>query len=527
MMYRYNETTIRQCRIKFIILILWFCLVLLMVWHHAFWRDEVRALSLVKQSDSILSMIGGLHWEGHPALWYLMLRAAYFVFGEPWVLPMMSVMVGTAAVLLLVLRSPFGWGFIALLVFSKAMLFEYSVMARNYGISMLLLFSLAACYQRYRERNIVLGVLLFLLANTNLHSVLLTGAFLLFWLIDIVGEQGIRRTPAVRIYLLNAGIAVLGVIACVATLRPPFNDIIGGEGVWGGGSLVNKLLWAFFVPEGSVRLILFHHWPAATHLDEIKAVLGSLLVFGSLLGLVRWPAAFLAALMALIALSVFFSVVYPAYYRHAGLFVCFLVIMYWITREQTPRSELPFPAWMQRLVTPVVTLGWGMMILVVALQTVGGIAVATGAVRDQVPFSRSRDFGMFVGQHPELQNAIIMADPDIMVEALPYYIDNPTYLTREARFGNADKLTKNARLNLNLADILTTARALHARRGDPILILLAYNLDADQPQVYEEGPAWRTHTTPEEVRSFLASTRLLIRFEPAQSDETYAVYLLE
>ena len=108
-----------------------------------------------------------------------------------------------------------------------------------------------------------------------------------------------------------------------------------------------------------MRLILFHHWPAATHLDEIKAVLGSLLVFGSLLGLVRWPAAFLAALMALIALSVFFSVVYSADYRHAGLFVCFLVTMYWITLEQTPRSEFPFPAWMQRLVTPVVTLGGG------------------------------------------------------------------------------------------------------------------------------------------------------------------------
>ena len=276
----------------------------------------------------------------------------------------------------------------------------------------------------------MLDVLVFLLANTNLHSVLLTGAFLLFWLVDIVGEQGIRWTPAVRIYLLNAGIAVLGVIACVATLRPPFNDIIGGERVWRGG-LVNKLLWAFFAPEGPVRLILFQHWQAATHLDEIKAVLGSLLVFGSLLGLMRWPAAFLAAMMALIALSVFFSVVYSTYYRHAGLFVCFLVTMYWITREQTPRSELPLPAWMQRLVTPIVALGWGMMILVVALQTVGGIAFAAGAVRDQVPFSRSRDLGMFVRQHPELQNAIIMVDPDIMVEALPYYIDN--HLTREVQ----------------------------------------------------------------------------------------------
>ena len=53
--------------------------------------------------------------------------------------------------------------------------------------------------------------------------------------------------------------------------------------------------------------------------------------------------------------------------------------MYWITREQTPRSELAFPAWMQRLVTPVVALGWGMMIFVVALQTVGGIVVAASA----------------------------------------------------------------------------------------------------------------------------------------------------
>src|SRR6516165_7440411 len=106
MMYRYNETTIRQRRIKFIILILWFCLVLLMVWHHAFWRDEVRALSLVRQSDNILSMMDGLHWEGHPAIWYVMLRAAYFVLGRPWVLPVVSVMVATAAMLLLVLRSP-------------------------------------------------------------------------------------------------------------------------------------------------------------------------------------------------------------------------------------------------------------------------------------------------------------------------------------------------------------------------------------------------------------------------------------
>jgi hypothetical protein len=201
--------------------------------------------------------------------------------------------------------------------------------------------------------------------------------------------------------------------------------------------------------------------------------------------------------------------------------------MYWITRERTPRSELLLPAWMQRLVTPVVGLGWGMVILVVAVQTVEGIETAADAVRDRVPFSRSRDLAMLVRQRPGFRDAIIMADPDYMVEALPYYIDNPTYLTREVRFGNADKFTKEATVNLNLDDILTTARRLHAEQDKPILILAAHPLDPDQPQVFDDGATWTMRTTPAEVRAFLAATQLIVQFGPAVSDESYSVYLLK
>ena len=94
-------------------------------------------------------------------------------------------------------------------------------MARNYGISMLLLFLLATFYERHRNRGFLIGALLFLLANCNAHSVLLVGAFLLFWLVDIANDDGVRRSRALRTFLLNSAIAALGVAICLLTI-PPF-----------------------------------------------------------------------------------------------------------------------------------------------------------------------------------------------------------------------------------------------------------------------------------------------------------------
>src|SRR5262245_41501035 len=58
---------------KFGLFILWFTLVIFMAWHHTFWRDEVRALSLALEGDSFVEMLTSLHGEGHPAVWYLLL----------------------------------------------------------------------------------------------------------------------------------------------------------------------------------------------------------------------------------------------------------------------------------------------------------------------------------------------------------------------------------------------------------------------------------------------------------------------
>jgi hypothetical protein len=66
----------------------------------------------------------------------------------------------------------------------------------------------------------------------------------------------------------------------------------------------------------------------------------------------RGIATFLAALIALIGLSVFFAFVYPGGFRHQALWVIFLPTMYWIIGiEKKSPSDVKSPVPNQGLPT--------------------------------------------------------------------------------------------------------------------------------------------------------------------------------
>src|ERR1700749_249457 len=97
---------------------LWLAAVGALAWRHVIWRDEARALSIAIQGENWIAMLRGLHGEGHPALWYLLLRAAYEITGRPEVLPILALAVAIAAAWLLVWRSPFPPALIGLILAS-------------------------------------------------------------------------------------------------------------------------------------------------------------------------------------------------------------------------------------------------------------------------------------------------------------------------------------------------------------------------------------------------------------------------
>jgi hypothetical protein len=257
-------------------------------------------------------------------------------------------------------------------------------------------------------------------------------------------------------------------------------------------------------------------------------ILLSLILFGSTLGLIRRPGAFLAAVASLIGYSLFSKLVYTGSYRHEAMWLAFLISMYWIACTKGTQPEWKGSGRLEQFVRPASRVGWALFVVLLALQVPREVEDIANIAGQRAPFSRSRDLATLVAQHPDLKDALIVADPDYFVESLPYYMTNSTYLMRERRFGNITTFTRNARLQLSLDDILQDARKLRQQTGKPVLILLHERLDPLKPEtVHAEGFNWELVTSPEQVRNFQQSTRLVESFARAFGDESYDVYALD
>ena len=505
--------------------VVWLCVVSFLAWTHLVWRDEVKVLSIALKGDSVFAMLKELRWEGHPSVWYLLLRAAHTLFPRPEVLLLVSIVVAVVAVLILILRAPFSLPLLALILFGRFSMYEYSVMARNNGISMLLLFLFAALYQRHRDRDLLLGVLLFLLANCNVLSALLVGGLLLFWFVDILCGEATNRPRNIRMFLYNAVLAVGGVLTCFITVFPPLSDAI----VIDPGSVTFKtLMKGIFLPSlqldswglpGFDRLA--SHVPL---LGKPLTIVKSLILFGSTLGLIRRRGAFLAALTTLVGFSLFFLVLNPGAYRHQALWLVFLICMYWLAAPGYAQKEPVSLAQRKPFVGVLTTMGTALFVLLLLLQLRYSAQISPVAALE----NRNNNMKSILAGHPDLQQAVIIADPDFLLETLPYYVSNPTYLMREQRYGNAVRFTRKAQLELSLGDVLTTGQRLRQETGRPVVILLEHEIDPSLPaQKYKEGYDWTFTVTPEQARAFQLSTRLLKHRAPAETSEEYYAYALD
>lgn len=496
----------------------WLAFAIYAIAQHAMWRDEVRALSLALQGDGIAGLFARIHGEGHPALWYLLLRGAHELVGRPEVMPALSLAIAASAMLLLVWRAPLAWPWVVLILATHFGLFEYVVKSRNYGISMLLMFAFAALYRSQRRRGIVLGLVLFLLANTNLPSVILAGSFLLLWLVDLVSESGMRWSAQARWFVANSLIAAAGVAVCALTVLPPFNDATVPD--WSASVPLRSVVSAVLNPATSFSAITTTL--AKTAISDLRSgvatIVLSVLMFASLLALVRRPGALAAGLASLVGLSLFLMLTGGAY-RHHALWLVFVIALLWIAKGERAAEQ-------RGAARPLVAIGMAAFAALLLLQFVRSVEdvrmVASGT-----PFSRSREFAAVIRTHPELRDAVIMGDPDYLIEPLPYYLDNPTYLVREQRFGPVVRFTKAAILDLSLGDLLAAGQRLRGRTGRPVVILLEADLSrlaggAELREAYN----WRFRIRPDEVRAFRAGTTPLVRFARLKTGESFDAYVV-
>ncbi|KFD25823.1 hypothetical protein [Sphingobium yanoikuyae] len=495
-----------DARIRVILFALWLAVTIPLVLAHVFWRDEVRALSLSLQGNTLSEMFKALRGDGHPILWYLLLRAGHAVMGS-MVLPVAAFAIGLTSMALLLWRSPFTSLTLALVVFSHFAAWEYVVMARNYGISMLLMFAFAAAYPRWRDRGIWLVLPLTLLAETNVHSAILAGGLLGVWLTDVfpgkdrIGQWLVRRVLPASLCMLIA------VLICFLTVWPTFND-----------AAVNQ------TPVTGTRLFLAAIVPGigfASTLPILPMVAMSLTLAGATLILHGRPFHILAAWIALGAMSLLFTVMYGASDRHRELWIVYLITLFWM-RLDRDREE-------GRQIYPNRIKAVGQAAFTVLLAVYVAKFGITAASQLQAPSSRSYDLAQLIASSADLNRAIAISDPDYALEALPYYSPStPIWRIRQGGFSTINHFTSHdAKLDLKLHDITQTARLLSACNSRPVLVILQRSPVPGQPAEFTSGYNWTTRYSLLDIAEFLKETEKLKQFGAVTTDESFTVYRLK
>ena len=489
--------------------------------HHEPWRDEVVPMSFAKRVASLGELWDVLRYQGHPILWYLVLRAAYLVFGTTAVMPVASVVIAVAAVAVFLACAPLPLWVKALVAFGYFPMFEYSVVARGNGLAMLLLFGFCALSVRGGSP-IAAAAMLAALANTTVLGFVVAVAAGAMVVVDgLVARDGVR--PAGRHVV--AVIVYLAGLAHVAASNAPGTAVFPAAVGWRDVEpIVTALGWAIVNP---VAHSAFLYWVPLPGLW--------LWLFLALV-LRRRPAVVVFALLSLVGFEMIFALVYPASPRHGGYVLMVVLATLWLSEVWTwPDAPAPAGRWTRRL-------------LVVPLVVVLGYQIVLGAgyvVDDvQLDYSSSERLAALIASDRRLDRAIVIGEPEALHQSLPYYRDNPIYFPQERAFrdwmwspwvsfsvasDSTRSLQIGRRADYDLGELLRTATDLRDTHGVPVVMALGWFVDGPQTQRAYVGTWYEQVFTvnPADRDAFLAATQLLGRLRSASfTDENYDVFVL-
>jgi len=489
---------------------------------HEMWRDEVRAFSVATRAASWSALASSLHQEGHPILWYAILRIAYATTHSPLVLPAVSLAIGGAAAFLVLRFAPFPLWMRLLVVFGVFLGYEYSVVARNYGIGVLLMIAACIAFPARHERPIPLALALALMANTSVHAAFASLIIAFVWLMDVF-------RPASRPALLRSGsilsfaIVFVGVAIALMTARASADMAFAfslsqleprqlarvlisdpGQSLR-GGVLQSGITAAGELPWGRIGL----------NPETISRILTDVAVLGVAWGLRKNKACLAGMVLAIFGFEVIFRLIYAGALRHEGILTFLLVSLTWIACTEQATTAAPGERRAMAL---------GLLPLLVT-QT---LALPVVARRDMMhPESSSKAFGALIRQTPRYRDAIVLGEPDYMMEAMPYYAPNQVFMPRQGEFHDRVHFDRGARrrLDLHLGDLVDIADSLSCTSGQPALLAIAYpKLLTDTTG--EAHPAYGTlfRWNAAERTTLFTRGKLVSSFAGATTGENYSVF---
>lgn len=297
-------------------------------WHEP-WRDEADAW-LMARDASVSEILSLASPAGTPPLWYfvqLPFAKAGFPYETQGILNLCFIW---AAAALILFRSPFPWWVRVGILCSHFFLYEYSALARNYGLGMFLLASLAALDATRHRRPWRYAVVLALLAHVSAHFLFVSAALAASLALEAWPKR-YRKARLKPVLLVIASLAL-----CVFLLWPrpggQFDD-----------KLVPRFNWHGIATAFRDLAEPTHEWRRKE--TVWPPYVGGLMLFAVALALNWKSRAFRIFLLGLLGLGYVYACKYYSAPRHCGPLFGLAVFALWIGFLEWKKSRRKWPAW--------------------------------------------------------------------------------------------------------------------------------------------------------------------------------------
>lgn len=435
--------------------------------NHVMWRDEVRALSVAIHSPSWAQLVRDLHTEGHPIVWYAVLRIAYAVTHSVLVLPVVALAFGVAAAFLVLRYAPFPIWERLLIVFGAFLAYQFSVLARNYGVAIMLMMLACVFFSKRDQRPLRLGLTLAVMANTSVHAAVAALVLAFLWSLDFFDPA--RRAALLRpASLASIALILIGVVIAVVSARPsPDMAYAASLDSMNAGTVLRKILKdpgaslagssnADVAAVGDlpwVRLGINPAWVSRIYVD-----IAVLWLAWSLRK--NWKA-LVTLVVAILAFSVLFRNVYTPGLRHEGLLAFLFISLCWISSNDGESA------------TGRRRLAYGLIPLLVTQALTLVVLIRRPFIH---PESSARAYAAFIQSKPAYHNAILMGEPDFMMETMPYYVNNPVYMPRQREFHYRVYWDRGPRRqqDMSLGELVNIADSVGCATDRPVLLAIMY-----------------------------------------------------
>lgn len=318
-------------------------LLCLNTWHHIPWSDELHAWGLMRASGSPWGLFDNLHFEGHPGLWHVMLYGASLVSPTPVAMKVLHLLLAASTILLIARFAPFRTIEKALLFANYFLVYEFAVLARNYGLGLLLALLHAMLRCAATPRPILVGLVLGLMGNANVYAFVLSGLLALEY-----GYSGLvtsRRLLAAGVARIVAGVALYGVLMllALASIWPDqavahFSQQPSASDMRDPLRFGVQLLRALVPPFLPVDFSFPHSFAFPGHFHGYGKRVWFCLALAPFILLALWrvfrgQVSLLVLILATATVAATFSfLIYPAAIRHLGIVFIAFVTALWIAR---------------------------------------------------------------------------------------------------------------------------------------------------------------------------------------------------